>query len=825
MLTVTANNATRAYGTPDPTFTDALSGLVNGDTLASAVTGSASITATDTPTSQAGTTYPITATIGTLAAKNYTFAFAPGTLTITQATTSSYTITWKSQSAVYGTALGSPTLTATSSIAGSFSYSPAGVLQVGPAVAVIATFTPTDTTDYPSQSATANITITPAVLTVTANNATRAYGTPDPTFTDALSGLVNGDTLASAVTGSASITATDTPTSQAGTTYPITATIGTLAAKNYTFAFAPGTLTITQATTSSYTITWKSQSAVYGTALGSPTLTATSSIAGSFSYSPAGVLQVGPAVAVIATFTPTDTTDYPSQSATANITITPAVLTVTANNATRAYGTPDPTFTDALSGLVNGDTLASAVTGSASITATDTPTSQAGTTYPITATLGTLAAKNYTFAFAPGTLTITQATTSSYTITWKSQSAVYGTALGSPTLTATSSIAGSFSYSPAGVLQVGPAVAVIATFTPTDTTDYPSQSATANITITPAVLTVTANNATRAYGTPDPTFTDALSGLVNGDTLASAVTGSASITATDTPTSQAGTTYPITATIGTLAAKNYTFAFAPGTLTITQATTSSYTITWKSQSAVYGTALGSPTLTASSSIAGSFSYSPAGVLQVGPAVAVIATFTPTDTTDYPSQSATANITITPAVLTVTANNATRAYGTLTPPSPTPSPAWSTATPWPQPSPAPPASPPPTPPPPRPEPPTPSPLPWAPSPPRTTPSPSPPEPSPSPRPPPAPTPSPGRASPRSTAPPSAPPPSPPPAPSPGASPTAPPVSSRSAPPSRSSPPSPPPTPPTTPASPPPPTSPSPPPSSPSPPTTPPAPTAP
>ncbi|WP_433984964.1 MBG domain-containing protein [Tunturiibacter empetritectus] len=76
--------------------------------------------------------------------------------------------------------------------------------------------------------------------------------------------------------------------------------------------------------------------------------------------------------------------------------------------------------------------MASAVTGSASITATDTPTSQAGTTYPITATLGTLAAKNYTFAFAPGTLTITQATTSSYTITWKSQSAVYGTALGSP---------------------------------------------------------------------------------------------------------------------------------------------------------------------------------------------------------------------------------------------------------------------------------------------------------------------------------------------------------------------------------------------------------
>src|SRR6202000_1429044 len=147
-----------------------------------------------------------------------------------------------------------------------------------------------DTVDYAGSSATAQITITPAVLSVTANNATRAFGAADPTFTANIAGFVNGDTQATAVTGTPSLTSTDTAASPVGT-YPIT-----------------------QATASSYTIPWKNQSAVYGTALGSTTLQATASIPGSFSYSPSGVLQVGPAVPVIATFTPTDSADYAGQS-------------------------------------------------------------------------------------------------------------------------------------------------------------------------------------------------------------------------------------------------------------------------------------------------------------------------------------------------------------------------------------------------------------------------------------------------------------------------------------------------------------------------------
>jgi hypothetical protein len=56
------------------------------------VTGAPSITTTATQTSPVGT-YPITPTIGTLAAANYTFTFVPGVLTVTTPPPANYTLT------------------------------------------------------------------------------------------------------------------------------------------------------------------------------------------------------------------------------------------------------------------------------------------------------------------------------------------------------------------------------------------------------------------------------------------------------------------------------------------------------------------------------------------------------------------------------------------------------------------------------------------------------------------------------------------------------------------------------------------------------------
>jgi hypothetical protein len=86
------------------------------------------------------------------------------------------------------------------------------------------------------------LTITPAPLTVTAVPLTRTYGSPNPPLTFAASGLVAGDTPATAIGGA--LTTTGTISAPVGT-YPITQ--GTLTASNYAISYVSAALTITRA--------------------------------------------------------------------------------------------------------------------------------------------------------------------------------------------------------------------------------------------------------------------------------------------------------------------------------------------------------------------------------------------------------------------------------------------------------------------------------------------------------------------------------------------------------------------------------------------------
>lgn len=90
-----------------------------------------------------------------------------------------------------------------------------------------------------------NFTVSPAVLTVAAQNQTMVYNSALPVLTSTTTGFVNGDTIA-VVSGVPVLSAAVTATSPVGT-YPITVSAGTLAAANYTFSFTNGTLTISPA--------------------------------------------------------------------------------------------------------------------------------------------------------------------------------------------------------------------------------------------------------------------------------------------------------------------------------------------------------------------------------------------------------------------------------------------------------------------------------------------------------------------------------------------------------------------------------------------------
>jgi sugar lactone lactonase YvrE len=174
------------------------------------------------------------------------------------------------------------TATATSGLAVTFFVTgPATVtrstLKITGAGSVVITAQQTGNSNYqaaPSMQQT--IVVKPAVLTVTAKNASREYGKPNPAFTAAITGFVNGDTAATALTGTPSLTTTATVKSAVGS-YPIVATSGTLAARNYSFKFAGGTLTITKAP---LTVTANNAKIVYDQALPKFSYTATGFVNG-----------------------------------------------------------------------------------------------------------------------------------------------------------------------------------------------------------------------------------------------------------------------------------------------------------------------------------------------------------------------------------------------------------------------------------------------------------------------------------------------------------------------------------------------------------------
>jgi hypothetical protein len=247
-----------------------------------------------------------------------------------------------------------------------------------------------------------------AVLTPSQTNATFAPNQSVVTFYDGSTaiGTAQPITVTSAQGGYGLWTASLTVTSLTAGTHTITAKYSDI---NYSLATS-GAQTVTVEG-----ISWATPAAItYGTPLSATQLNATNSVAGTFAYTPLSgtVLNAGLQTLSV-TFTPTDAVHYTTQTATVQIQVNKAPLTVTANNASRAVGAANPAFTASYSGFVNGDT-ALVLSGAPSFTTTATTTSVAGL-YPITPAAGTLTAANYSFVFVNGTLSVVSAPAASVT--------------------------------------------------------------------------------------------------------------------------------------------------------------------------------------------------------------------------------------------------------------------------------------------------------------------------------------------------------------------------------------------------------------------------
>jgi hypothetical protein len=430
--------------------------------------------------------------------------------------------------------------------------------------------------NYTFQAVNGTLTVTPAALTVTANDATRTYGQPNPVFTAGYSGFVNGDN-SSVLSGSPSLTTTATPSSAVGN-YTITAAQGGLSAANYQFTFVKGTLAVTPAT---LTVTATGESKVYGQA--NPTLAYT--ISGFVNGQPTTIVSGSPTLSTTATTASgvgnyaitvqAGTLSAPNYTLTlvnGLLQVTPATLTVAAQPASKTFGLANPAFDASITGFVNGDTQG-VVSGAPALATSATRSSGVGV-YPITAGLGTLRAANYVFTYVDNTLTIAPAT---LTVTADHAFKIVGQA--NPTLLA--NITGFVNGDSASVVS-GAAVLSTTAGLNSPAGDYPisvTQGAlsAANytfafangvLTISPTlpVLTITANDAVKLVGQRNPALTYTITGFVNGDTPA-VVSGAPKLTTTATASSGPGV-YAITPTLGSLSSSQYTFTFVSGALTV-----------------------------------------------------------------------------------------------------------------------------------------------------------------------------------------------------------------------------------------------------------------
>ncbi len=250
-----------------------------------------------------------------------------------------------------------------------------------------------------------SLTVSPKVVTITANDNTKVYGAADPTpLTDTtLTGLVAGES-ASLITCTLSREA-----GEAVGHYVITPS-GDATQGNYSVTYENGDFEITKAT---LTVTVDAQTKVYGAT--DPTFTA--SISG---------LQNGDNEAAIRTaldlqFSRTDGEDVGSYTITATgntlsnynvtyetgtLTITRAQLTVTADNKSKTFGAADPELTATVTGLKNGDTE-SAILTALGLTYSRQVGESVGS-YLITAS-GPSELANYSVSYEQGSLAITKA--------------------------------------------------------------------------------------------------------------------------------------------------------------------------------------------------------------------------------------------------------------------------------------------------------------------------------------------------------------------------------------------------------------------------------
>ncbi|MFM7838510.1 MAG: MBG domain-containing protein, partial [Chitinophagaceae bacterium] len=298
---------------------------------------------------------------------------------------------------------------------GANELSPVGEYMVTPAIGNLTS------KNYHFEFVPGKMYIDKALLQVWADTLTKNYGALNPALTYRFTGFKNNeDAISASLLGMPVLSTTAQDSSNVGV-YDIAIANGDLSAQNYDFQVNASRMNITKAP---LRVIADSKTRIYGDA--NPPLTftyngfvlgqslATSGVAGSPVLTTAAIptSKVG-AYDIVPANGNLQSDNYEFVYENSSLSVTPALLRVSAAAASKFYGNMNPVLAPAFTGWKNSESYGNSdVTGSPVLSTLAYELSDIGS-YPIKVETGSLKSNNYMFDIRPGTLTIAAAPCSS----------------------------------------------------------------------------------------------------------------------------------------------------------------------------------------------------------------------------------------------------------------------------------------------------------------------------------------------------------------------------------------------------------------------------
>ena len=546
-VTVKANDASKVYGQNDPELTAKVKGNFNNDKIDYSLSRDAGENVGD---------YTINVK-GEANQGNYTVTYQPGTFTITAS--NALTLTANNLKKEYnGEALnGEVTASVTEGTTIKYSVNGTDWTTEVPSITDVDKLivkAKAENPNYETVYANYTMEVTPKTVTVTANNSGKTYGAKDPTLTATVSGTLNNDTV---------VYSLSRKSGENVGTYKITAK-AKAEQGNYVVTCNPGTFTISKSNDFNLTanLNADNHSKEYdGNALvGGATASVMEGTTISYSLDGGTTWTTEvPSITNVGTLNvvaKAENANYETKEVEYTLEVTPKAVTVTANNASKVYGQNDPELTASVNGAINGDTIVYTLSRVEGEDVGD---------YTITVT-GESNQGNYSVTYQPATLTITASDKMTLESTLKGDSLTRtynGEALSS---TAECNVEGAkieYSTNNKDWSTVVPSikdVGQLKVYARAAHPNYVTATCEYTLKVTPAVVTVKADNKTKVYGTTDPELTATVTGIIGDDKISYTLSRSKGESVGD---------HAINVT-GDMTQGNYKVEYAPGTLTITR---------------------------------------------------------------------------------------------------------------------------------------------------------------------------------------------------------------------------------------------------------------